>query len=1263
MESTGTIFKPPKSLSLEGNISENWRKFKQAFEIFINASGKSKTEEEVKVAILLNLIGEEAVELFNTFTLTEQQKKVTQNVIDAFEAYCMPKKNVVYERYLFNNRNQKEGEKFEQFVTDIKIAAQKCEFGALHDQMIRDRIVMGTNDPGIQEKLLRVPDLDMQKAIDYCQAAEISKLQVKTFNEKTVDSLQKKVSGSKTKEEKANPQNESSEFKCRRCLRWHGPRQCPAFGKDCNKCRRKNHFTVACRAKEVSEIQESEDIDLESSNLFVETVCTAKISSINTWMETVIVEDTKICFKLDSGAQVNILPNYFFSKINKQFEVKPTNIILETFGGFKIRPRGTVQLKCRVKNNEIYDEFIIVNKKVTPILGLAACVRLNLISKVDLVRKVSEKDEFIKKNKDIFEGLGRFEEKCNIAIDSSYKPVARPPRRIPLKIKEKLKNKLLELQEKKVISKVDNPKGWVSNLVIIEKPDKSLRLCLDPRDLNKAIKRNSSVLIPTVEEISEKLCNKNIFTVLDLKDGFWHVELDESSSELCTFSTVFGNWKFNRLPFGVNMAPEYFQEINNRNFGDIDGVTVYFDDICISAETNEEHDKILKQVLTRARKLGIKFNQNKIQYKVSEVKYLGHVFSKEGMKIDPERVRAIEAIKNPKSKIEVQRILGMINYVRQYIPNLSKLTAPLRELLQDSVEFHWFEYHLKALQEIKIAMKKAPVLNFNANREIFIQSDASGSGLGCCLLQDEKPVFFASRSLSESEKNYAVIEKELLAIVFATNKFHQFVYGRKVHVLTDHKPLVNLLNEKNIGDIPSPRLQRMKIKLLRYEIVAKHVPGKLMHVADLLSRSYLEEAMDENNWISEVVHSISTNLNISEKQKREIQKATELDPTLNEVIKHSLLGWPKAKSGVRNDVKFYFKYQNELSVQDNMLFFNYRLVIPSSLRQNMLKLLHESHLGIEKTKARARQLIYWPGLMNEIENMILKCATCEKYRSLNSREPLITHDIPDIPFNKIACDICECAGNEYLIIQDYYSKWLEILKLKNKTAGEVILNLKKVFATHGIPKTIICDNQPFSSYELKVFAQQWNFDVVTSSPHYPRSNGQAERAVQVAKKILKKCIEEDKELDVALLEYRNTPITGLTVSPAQVLFSRRTRTKVPIHSDLLKPKVESQAHQQIEKRQKIYKYYHDRNCKPRHSLNVGEDAVIFNKNNKKWESAKILQKHRSPRSYILQNQNGNVIRRNSVHLKKSYNEYKRIQEQDHWDQLQDTDCNRASNDE
>ncbi|KAB0802568.1 hypothetical protein PPYR_04754, partial [Photinus pyralis] len=161
--------------------------------------------------------------------------------------------------------------------------------------------------------------------------------------------------------------------------------------------------------------------------------------------------------------------------------------------------------------------------------------------------------------------------------------------------------------------------------------------------------------------------------------------------------------------------------------------------------------------------------------------------------------------------------------------------------------------------------------------------------------------------------------------------------------------------------------------------------------------------------------------------------------------------------------------------------------------------------------------------------------------------------IPNIPFYKIACDIMDYAGNSYLIVQDYFSKWLEIILLKNKTSPEIIKHLKILFATFGIPNRVICDNMPFSSVECKNFSKEWNFQFCTSSPKYPRSNGQVERAVQTAKQMFKKCSHDNIDIHLALLEFRNTPVSGIGISPSQMLMNRLTRTKLPIHTQLLKP--------------------------------------------------------------------------------------------------------------
>lgn len=284
----------------------------------------------------------------------------------------------------------------------------------------------------------------------------------------------------------------------------------------------------------------------------------------------------------------------------------------------------------------------------------------------------------------------------------------------------------------------------------MEKTNGSLRLCLDPQDLNKAIQRNYYE-IPTLDEISAKLAGNTFFTILDLKDGYYQIQLDEKSSSLCTFSTVFGCYKFNRLPFGVCNAPEHFQKVIENSFGDIPNVIIYFDDILIAAKNEQEHDLTLKKVLDRAKFLGIKFNSDKIQYKVSSVKYLGHIFCKDGVKPDADRVKALVSLESPKNVKELQRILGMLNYLRRFIGNFAEKTSPIRELLKKDIHFQWLPKHEGVLNELKDILSKEPVLgNFDRKKEVTIQCDASQHGLGCTLMQEGRPIHYASRSLTST---------------------------------------------------------------------------------------------------------------------------------------------------------------------------------------------------------------------------------------------------------------------------------------------------------------------------------------------------------------------------------------------------------------------------------------------------------------------------------------------------------------------------------
>lgn len=275
-------------------------------------------------------------------------------------------------------------------------------------------------------------------------------------------------------------------------------------------------------------------------------------------------------------------------------------------------------MPCVVKRydiSKVFDiEFVIVEENLQPLLGLKACIQLRLIKRVDTFDDFPKsKDELIEKYRNVFEGLGAMKGYCyQIKLHDCAQPVVQPSRRIPFSLKTKLKDSLDQLVRSKIISSVDYPTEWVNQMIAIEKPNGKLRICLDPRNLNKFIMREH-FLIPKSEDIISQLAGKQIFSVLDMKNGFWQIALEEESSKLCTFSTPFGRYKFNVLPFGISSAPEVFQRKNMEIFGDIQNVEVYFDDIIVSGKDEFEHDIALRKVLDRAIKYQLKFNVEKIQ--------------------------------------------------------------------------------------------------------------------------------------------------------------------------------------------------------------------------------------------------------------------------------------------------------------------------------------------------------------------------------------------------------------------------------------------------------------------------------------------------------------------------------------------------------------------------------------------------------------------------------------------------------------------------
>ena len=721
----------------------------------------------------------------------------------------------------------------------------------------------------------------------------------------------------------------------------------------------------------------------------------------------------------------------------------------------------------------------------------------------------------------------------------------------------------------------------------------------------------------------------HMFSCLDASQAFHQIKLDKESSDLTCFNTPFGRYKFLRLPYGICSASEVFHRDAKELFKDIEGVGTFIDDILIWGRTEEEHDERLEQVLKKCQEENLKLNKDKCKTKMTELKYLGHTLTREGLRPDESKIQAIIEMPTPKSKKELERFLGCVNYEAKFIPNLAEVTAPLRELLKEKNAWSWDEPQIRAFEKLKKLLTEAPLLEYyDVTKPVTLQCDSSKDGVGA-VLKHAKPIAYASKSLTESQKRYAQIEKELYAVVFGCEHFHQYVCGRRITVHTDHKPLVSIV-KKPLASAPA-RLQRLLLRLQKYEVDVVYVPGKLLYTADMLSRAYLGNAQetDIDDEMELHVNMVINSLPVSDKKLKEIMDETAKDSELQAVRKMCMNGWPEEKEFVPALARPYWNIRDEVCVMKGLLLKGDKIVMPVSQRREMLDKVHASHMGNEVTKRRARDVMFWPGMGSQIEDIVQSCSACQKYQKSNVKEPMIVKEAPSLPWKEVATDLFYWNGADYIVVVDYYSKFFEVSKLENTRSETIIHHMKSIFARHGIPSEVRSDNGPqYSSSEFAIFAKQWGFSHTTSSPGYAQSNGLAEKTVQTVKGILKKAKEDDSDPYLAILEYRNTPISSSMPSPMQLLNGRRARTLLPVTENLLKPKimdprnVKENLQQMKEKQREFY----DRGASPLSSLKVNDPVRL--QMGKEWIPGRIVSSEVAPRSYKVKTDQGSILRRN-----------------------------------
>jgi len=621
---------------------------------------------------------------------------------------------------------------------------------------------------------------------------------------------------------------------------------------------------------------------------------------------------------------------------------------------------GTLSHKTTLCEQEI---FVVKNLK-TNLLGLPAITELRLIERLHTI--CTSPDGIKHSFPDLFTGLGTLGADYEIKLQSNARPYAlHTARQVPIPLRQKVEKELLRMQSMGVISPIDNPSPWCAGMVVVPKPSGDMRICVDLKPLNQTVLREYHPL-PNVDETLAQLAGAKKFSKLDANSGFWQIPLAKQSRPLTTFITPFGRFQFNKLPFGISCAPELFQKRMSTMLSGLQGVLCLMDDVLVFGHDQQQHDKRLEAVLSRIQSAGVTLNPSKCDFSKDQIKFLGHIVDKDGVRADPTKTQAVLELSPPSNVREMRRFVGMVNQLAKFIPNCADIIRPLTELLSTKQAWQWGTSQDEAFSKIKQLLTNPRVLTlYDTSAATKISADASSYGVGAVLLQHSnqqwKPVAYASRKLSDTEKRYAQIEKEALALTWACEKFSPYIMGKTIDIETDHKPLVPLMSSKDLDAMP-PRILRFRLRMMRYSFNICHVPGKLLYIADTLSRapvgskSDVDDAENLEGATEAFINAVVSHLPATPTRLDQLRTTQSVDETLQAVFKYCEQGWP-IKNSLSTNLKPYWSVKDELTIYNGLLLRGNRIVVPSSLQQEILQKLHEGHQGIVKTQLRARNSV------------------------------------------------------------------------------------------------------------------------------------------------------------------------------------------------------------------------------------------------------------------------------------------------------------------
>lgn len=756
-------------------------------------------------------------------------------------------------------------------------------------------------------------------------------------------------------------------------------------------------------------------------------------------------------------------------------------------------------------------------------------------------------------------------------------PIRQRPRQVPLAREHEVEGMILDMEKNNVIEPSFSP--WCSPVVLVKKKDGSTRFCVDYRRLNDVTKKDSYPL-PRIDDTLDTLSGKSWFSTLDLKSGYWQVELGPNDKEKTAFSTGKGLWQFKVMPFGLCNAPATFERLMERVLAGLLGETclVYLDDIIIVGRNFEDHLKKLDAVLGKLRAAGLKLSAKKCKFFRRHVSYLGHIVSEKGIETDPEKTAAVKDWPTPKDKTEVRAFLGLCSYYRRFVKSFSDIAKPLHRLTEEKRQFQWDSECETAFRELKKCLCETPVLGYPDFKGNFIvDTDASSTGIGGVLSQckDGREVVIAyySKSLSKAERNYCVTRRELLAIIKTLRHFKKYLLGRKFLVRTDHAALNWLLNFKN----PEGQVARWIEQLQEYEFDIEHRNGRAHGNADALSR---RPCFDECKYCLRQDEKEAVQLNVirtdtvdTEWSNESMRTAQQEDEDIKPILQWLQAGTARPKwsdvAGLSAASKNYWAQWKSLVIHNGLLCRKWettrghdsylQLVLPRLKVKEILQEFHGGvtggHLGVKKTLMKIKQRFYWLHCREDVEDWCRKCTKCASVKGpqTRSRGALKLYNV-GAPWERIALDIAgpfpiTDKGNRYiLVVVDYFTKWPEAFAIPNQEAVTVAEKLvNEVFCRFGLPLEIHADQgRNLESFVFQEVCRLMGIHKTRTTPYHPQSDGMVERFNQTLERHLAKVVAShqrdwDVYIPLFLLSYRSAVHESTAITPAYANFGRELK--------------------------------------------------------------------------------------------------------------------------